>query len=53
MDRVEITKAKNGWVVWRDGRDRTAIQEPIVFTDWARLSLYLRKQLAPEMKDVE
>lgn len=53
MSIVEIRRAKNGWLVFENGRDMMTLQEPIVFTDWSKLSKYLRKRLAPEMRDVE
>ena len=60
MNKVEIVKAKNGWVVWPDGHagyrnTPTPIdqQQPLLFTEWGKLSNYLRHQMVPEMKGAE
>jgi len=53
MDKVEIVKAKNGWLVFIGDHHPSVKNDPVVFTDWGSLSRYLRRQLAPEMLDIE
>jgi hypothetical protein len=51
MDKIEIMKAKNGWLVFIGGRSPHTENEPLVFTNWEKLCKYVKGQLCPEMKD--